>query len=147
MEPRQRAGLFVEGLLSDLPRKNCWTIAEHVGDVTPDGMRHLLSRAVWNAEAVHDDVREVAVETLGDAEAMLVVDETGDVKKGSRTVDVQRQYTGTAGRIENSQVGVFSTYTTKTGHTLIDRELYLPVSWTERLSNFLCKQGDFVSFL
>lgn len=130
VEPRRRARLFVEGLLADLPRKNCWTIAERVGDVTPDGMQHLLSRAVWDADEVRDDVREVAVEYLGDTDAMLVVDETGDLKKGVRSVGVQRQYTGTAGRIENAQVGVFLTYTTKTGHTLIDRELYLPRSWT-----------------
>jgi SRSO17 transposase len=130
VEPRRRARLFVEGLLSDLPRKNCWTISEHAGEVTPDGMQDLLSRAVWDADKVRDDVREVAVEHLGDSEAILVVDETGDLKKGSATVGAQRQYTGTAGRIENAQVGVFLTYTTKNGHTLIDRELYLPRSWT-----------------
>jgi SRSO17 transposase len=93
-------------------------------------MQHLLSRAVWDADAMRDDVRDVAVEYLGDREAMLVVDETGDVKKGACSVGVQRQYTGTAGRIENSQVGVFLTCTTTAGHTLIDRELYLPRSWT-----------------
>jgi SRSO17 transposase len=130
VEPRRRARAFVEGLLADLPRKNCWTIAEHAGEVTPDGMQDLLSRAVWDADGVRDDVRDVAVEHLGDHEAMLVVDETGDMKKGVCTVGVQRQYTGTAGRIENSQVGVFLTYTTAVGHTLIDRELYLPRSWT-----------------
>jgi len=130
VEPRRRARAFVLGLLSDLPRKNCWTIAEHAGDSGPEGMQHLLSRAVWDADAVRDDVRALAVEHLGSRDAMLVVDETGDVKKGIHTVGVQRQYTGTAGRIENAQVGVFLTYTTTTGHTLIDRELYLPVSWT-----------------
>jgi SRSO17 transposase len=130
VEPRRRARSFVEGLLSDLPRKNCWTIAEHAGDATPDGMQHLLSRAVWDADQVRDDVRDVAVEHLGDTDAMLVVDETGDVKKGNCSAGVQRQYTGTAGRIENAQVGVFLTYTTTAGHTLIDRELYLPRSWT-----------------
>lgn len=129
VEPRRRARAFVEGLLADLPRKNCWTIAEHAGDETPDGMQHLLSRAVWDADEVRDDVREAAVECLGDLEAMLVVDETGDLKKGVCSVGVQRQYTGTAGRIENAQVGVFLTYTTKIGHMLIDRELYLPRSW------------------
>src|ERR1700681_2636033 len=99
-EPRRRARAFVLGLLADLPRKNCWTIAEHAGDPTPDGMQHLLSRAVWDADEVRDDVRDVAVEHLGDTEPMLVVDETGDVKKGTCTVGTQRQYTGTAGRIE-----------------------------------------------
>jgi SRSO17 transposase len=130
VEPRRRARAFVEGLLADLPRKNCWTIAEHAGDPTPHGMQHLLSRAVWDADQVRDDVRDVAVDHLGDTDAMLVVDETGDIKKGAGTVGVQRQYTGTAGRIENAQVGVFLTYTTTAGHTLIDRELYLPRSWT-----------------
>lgn len=125
VEPRLRARALVLGLLSDLPSKNCWTLAEQAGDATPDGMQHRLSRAV------RDDVRAIAVEHLGSDEAMLVVDETGDVKKGEHTLGVQRQDTGTAGRIENAQVGVFLTYTTRTGHTLIDRELYLPVSWTE----------------
>jgi SRSO17 transposase len=130
VELRRRARAFVEGLLADLPRKNCWTIAEHAGDATPDGMQNLLSRAKWDADAVRDDVRDAAVQCLGEVEAMLVVDETGDIKKGVCSVGVQRQYTGTAGRIENSQVGVFLTYSTKAGHTLIDRELYLPRSWT-----------------
>jgi SRSO17 transposase len=130
VEPRRRARAFVLGLLADLPRKNCWTIAEHVGDRGPAGMQHLLRKAVWDADAVRDDIRAIAVEHLGTSEAMLVVDETGDVKKGRHTVGVQRQYTGTAGRIENAQVGVFLTYTTTAGHTLIDREVYLPKSWT-----------------
>jgi SRSO17 transposase len=129
VEPRRRARAFVEGLLADLPRKNCWTIAVHAGDATPDGMQDLLSRAVWDADAVRDDLRLAAIDYLGDTDAMLVVDETGDVKKGTHSVGVQRQYTGTAGRVENSQVGVFLTYTTTAGHTLIDRELYLPRSW------------------
>ncbi|GAA3691488.1 hypothetical protein GCM10022267_91680 [Lentzea roselyniae] len=131
VEPRRRARSFVERLLSDLPRKNCWTIAEHAGDATPDGMQHLLSRAVWDADEVRDDVRDVAVEQLGDTDAMLVVDETGDVKKGTCSAGVRRQYTGTAGRIENAQVGVFLTYATTIGHTLIDRELYLPRVWAD----------------
>ncbi len=131
VEPRRRARAFVLGLLADLPRKNCWTIAEHAGDPGPHGMQHLLHKAVWDADAVRDDIRALAVEHLGAAEAVLVVDETGDVKKGVRTVGVQRQYTGTAGRIENAQVGVFLTYATALGHTLIDRELYLPASWTD----------------
>ena len=98
------------GLLSDLPRKNCWTIAEWAGEATPNGMQHLLCRAKWDADAVRDDVREYVVEHLHDEGAVLVVDETGDVKKGTRTVGVQRQYTGTAGRIENSQVAVYLVY-------------------------------------
>lgn len=126
VEPRRRARSFVLGLLSDLPRKNCWTLAEHAGETSPDGMQHLLSRAAWNAEEVRDDIRGIAVEHLGSREAMLVVDETGDVKKGEHTVGVQRQYTGTAGRIENSQVGVFLTYTTNKGHTLVTENCIFP---------------------
>ena len=98
VEPRRRARAFVLGLLAELPRKNCWTIAEHAGDRTPDGMQHLLSRARWDADGVRDDVRSYVVEQLGDPGAVLVVDETGDVKKGTATPGVQRQYTGTAGR-------------------------------------------------
>ena len=131
VEPRRTARAFVTGLLAGLPRMNCWTLAEHAGDVTPDKMQRLLARACWDADRVRDDVRDVAVEHLGDAGAMLVVDETGDLKKGTHSLGTQRQYTGTAGRIENAQVGVFLTYTTTVGHTLIDREIYLPRSWTD----------------
>ena len=130
VEPRRRARAFVLGLLAELPRKNCWTIAEHAGDRTPDGMQHLLSRARWDADGVRDDVRSYVVEELGDPGAVLVVDETGDVKKGRATPGVQRQYTGTAGRIENAQVAVYLGYAAPRGHALIDRELYLPKSWT-----------------
>ncbi|MFD6918443.1 IS701 family transposase [Streptomyces virginiae] len=130
VEPRLRAGRLVLGLLSDLPRKNCWTIAEWAGEDTPHGMQHLLCRASWDAEAVRDDVREYVVEHLHDEAAVLVVDETGDVKKGAHTVGVQRQYTGTAGRIENSQVAVHLVYAGERGHAAVDRELYIPRSWT-----------------
>jgi SRSO17 transposase len=130
VEPRRRATAFVRGLLADLPRKNCWTIAEHAGDATPDGMQHLLAGARWDAGAVRDDLRGYVVDQLGDPGAVLVVDETGDLKKGTMSAGVQRQYTGTAGRIENSQVAVFLTYAAPAGHALIDRELYLPKSWT-----------------
>jgi SRSO17 transposase len=119
----------VGGLLADLPRKNCWTIAEHAGDLTPDGMQHLLGRAVWDHDGVRDDVRGYLVEHLGDPEAVLVIDETGDLKKGTATVGVQRQYTGTAGRIENAQVAVYLVYATDAGHAMIDRELYVPRGW------------------
>jgi hypothetical protein len=104
VEPRRRARAFVRGLLADLPRKNCWTIAEHAGDASPDGMQHLLGRAVWDEDAVRDDIRDCVVEHLGDPGAVLVIDETGDLKKGTTTVGVKRQYTGTAGRVENAQV-------------------------------------------
>jgi SRSO17 transposase len=121
----------VRGLLSDLPTKNCWTIAEHAGDPNPDGMQHLLARAVWDEDKVRDDLRDYVVEHLGDPEAVLVVDETGDLKKGTATVGVKRQYTGTAGRIENAQVAVYLVYASSSGHAVIDRELYLPRSWTD----------------
>jgi SRSO17 transposase len=118
------------GLLSDLGRKNCWSIAEHWGDRSPDGLQHLLSRAVWDVDGVRDDLRRYVADHLGDPRAVLVVDETGDLKKGLHTVGVQRQYTGTAGRIENAQVAVYLAYASPGGHTLIDRALYLPAAWT-----------------
>ena len=130
VEPRRRARAFVLGLLAALPRKNCWTIAEHAGDATPDGMQHLLARARWDADGVRDDLRSFVMEHLGDPDAVLVADETGDLKKGTATAGVQRQYTGTAGRIENAQVAVYLGYASAAGHALIDRELYLPRSWT-----------------
>jgi SRSO17 transposase len=131
VEPRQRARAFVLGLLADLPRKNCWTIAEYAGDASPDGMQYLLARAVWDQDAVRDDVRAYLVEHLGDPEAVLVIDETGDLKKGAATVGVQRQDTGTAGRIENAQVAVYLVYATDAGHAMIDRDLYLPQGWID----------------
>jgi SRSO17 transposase len=130
VEPRRRARAFVLGLLSGLRRKNCWTIAEHAGDATPDGMQHLLAGARWDAAVIRDDLRGYVIEHLGDPGAVLVVDETGDLKKGTASAGVQRQYTGTAGRVENCQVGVFLSYASAGGHALIDRELYLPRSWT-----------------
>ncbi|TSB32014.1 IS701 family transposase [Streptomyces benahoarensis] len=130
VEPRRRVRDLVLGLLSDLPRKNCWSIAEWAGEATPDGMQHLLGRARWDAGAVRDDVREYVLEHLHDEGAVLVVDETGDVKKGTHTVGVQRQYTGTAGRIENAQVAVYLVYAGRRGHAAVDRELYVPRSWT-----------------
>src|SRR6266498_110655 len=126
VEPRRHARAFVLGLLADLPRKNCWTIAEHAGNPNPDGMQHLLARALWDEDKVRDDVRDYLVEHLGDPKAVLVIDETGDLKKGAGTVGVQRQYTGTAGRVENAQVAVYMVYATAAGHALIDRDLYLP---------------------
>lgn len=131
VEPRYREREFALGLLSDLPRKNCWKLAEHAGNAPPDGLQHLLSRAAWHADAVRDDLRDHAIEHLQDDEAVLVVDETGDLEKGTATVGVQRQYTGTAGRIGNSQVAAHLTYSTPRGPAAIDRELYVPRSWTQ----------------
>jgi SRSO17 transposase len=116
VEPRRRARAFLLGLMAGLPRTNCWSIAEHAGETSPDGMQHLLGGAVWDAEAVRDDLRGYVLAHLGDPDAVLVVDETGDVKKGTATVGVQRQYTGTAGRIENSQVAVYLTYAARVGY-------------------------------
>lgn len=118
-------------MLADLPRKNCWTIAEHAGNASPAGMQHLLSRTRWDADRVRDDIRDFVVEHLGNEDAVLVVDETGDLKKGTASVGVQRQYTGTAGRIENSQVAVYLVYASAAGHAAIDRRLYIPRSWTQ----------------
>jgi SRSO17 transposase len=130
VEPRLRARAYVRGLLAPLASKNGWTLAEAAGDATPDGMQRLLNRAAWDADGVRDDVRGYVVRHLGDAGGVLVVDETGFVKKGTRSAGVQRQYSGTAGRVENCQLGVFCAYATGTGRALIDRELYLPESWT-----------------
>jgi SRSO17 transposase len=131
VEPRRRARAFVLGLLADLPRKNCWTIAEHAGDASPDGLQHLLAGAVWDHDAVRDDIRDWLVERLADPAGVLVVDETGDLKKGASTVGVQRQYTGTAGKVDNAQVAVYLAYATTVGHGVIDRELYLPQGWID----------------
>ena len=131
VEPRRAAAGFVTGLLADIEVKTCWQLAEQVGHARPDAMQRLLYRAVWDADAVRDDLRDLVVERLGDPDAVLIPDETGDLKKGVHSAGVQRQYTGTAGRIENAQVAVFMAYAGRHGHTLIDRRLYLPVSWTD----------------
>jgi len=131
VEVRRRAGGFLRGLLSAAERKNGWQLAEQAGDTTPDGMQRLLNHARWDAEAVRDDLRDYVVEHLGDSGGVLVIDETGFLKKGTKSAGVQRQYSGTAGRIENCQIGVFLAYASPKGHALVDRELYLPESWTE----------------
>lgn len=128
-EPRQRAIGYLRGLLSDAERKNGWQLAEHLGDSTPDGVQHLLARADWDADAVRDDLLGYAAESLGDPDGVLIVDETGFLKKGTKSVGVTRQYSGTAGRIENCQIGVFLGYATRKGRALLDRELYLPKEW------------------
>jgi SRSO17 transposase len=133
-EPGRRALAYLQGLLSQVDRKNSWHLAEHAGELTPDGMQRLLNQAGWDADAVRDELRSYVVEHLGDPRAVLVVDETGFCKKGTKSVGVARQYTGTAGRIENSQVGVFLAYASPAGHALVDRELYLPRCWTDDLA-------------
>ena len=130
-EPRERVAAYVRGLLAPVERKNSWTLAERAGENTPDGMQRLLGYADWDADAVRDDVRNYVLEHLGDPGAVLVVDETGFLKKGSKSAGVARQYSGTAGRIENCQIGVFLGYAAPAGRTFLDRELYLPKAWTE----------------
>ena len=128
-EPRQRAVGYVRGLLGGAERKNGWQLAEHLGDPTPDGVQHLLARAGWGADAVRDDLIGYVAEHLGHSDGVLVVDETGFLKKGTKSCGVARQYSGTAGRVENCQVGVFLGYATRKGRALLDRALYLPEEW------------------
>lgn len=129
-ETGRRLGTMITALLGDVGRKNCWTLAEAAGESGPWGMRHLLGRAVWDTDAVAAELRAFVGEHLGAPDGVLIVDETGDAKKGSATVGVQRQYSGTLGRVENCQVAVHLAYASSRGHALVDRELYLPQSWT-----------------
>jgi SRSO17 transposase len=131
VEPRRRARAFLLGLLSDVDIRSCWQLAEQAGDASPHRMQRLLGEAVWDADAVRDDLCWYVVDELGGPDGVLILDDTGDVKKGVHTVGVQRQYTGTAGRIENAQVTVLLAYATARGRVLIDREVYLPRSWTD----------------
>ena len=131
VEPRRTAREFVLGLLSPVERKNCWWLAEQAGHGDPQAMQRLLRTAVWDADAVRDDLRAFVAARLGHAAGVLICDETGFLKKGTGSVGVQRQYSGTAGRIENSQVGVFLSYASPAGRALIDRRVYLPRSWTD----------------
>jgi SRSO17 transposase len=131
VEPRRHAAAFISTLLARLPRVNCWTAAEHTGHPTPDAFQNLLARAKWDHDGIRDDLRDYVVGHLGDDQAVLVLDETGHLKKGAGTVAAQRQYTGTAGRIENAQVAVYAVWATPRGHGFVDRELYIPESWTE----------------
>jgi SRSO17 transposase len=131
VEPRRRALGYLQGLLGEIERKNSWWLAEQAGEPVPDGMQRLLNGAGWDADGVRDDVRDYVIEHLSDPDAVLVLDETGFVKKGTRSAGVQRQYTGTAGKKENCQVAVFLAYAAPDGVALIDRDLYLPASWTD----------------
>ena len=130
-EPRRRALEYLRGLLSPVERKNGWQLAEQAGNATPDGVQRLLYNYRWDADLVRDDLKNYVIGHLADADAVLVVDETGFLKKGNKSIGVQRQYSGTAGRIENSQIGVFLAYASAKGRTLLDRELYLPQVWVE----------------
>jgi SRSO17 transposase len=130
VEPRRYAFAYVRGLLAPLERKNGWTLAEASGFRSPNGLQDFLQSPVWDPDLVRDDVREYVVQHLGERDGVLVVDETGFLKKGLRSAGVQRQYSGTAGRRENCQIGTFLCYASSKGRALIDRELYVPVSWT-----------------
>src|SRR3712207_5737350 len=130
-EVRARARRYLAGLLDRVERKNGWQLAEQLGERHPRGVQRLLDAARWDAEAVRDDLRAYVVEHLGDERAVLVVDETGFLKKGTKSVGVQRQYSGTAGRTENCQVGVFLAYASPKGRAFLDRALYLPKVWAE----------------
>jgi SRSO17 transposase len=128
-EPRRQIGLFLEGLIGGAERKNGWQLAEYAGDPAPWRMQALLGRTLWDQEKARDLCRDYVIERLGDPSGVLVLDETGFVKKGGHSVGVARQYSGTAGRIENCQIGVFLGYAGPKGHALIDRRLYLPKDW------------------
>ena len=130
-EPRRRALAYVKGIVSAIERKNGWHLAEHAGEARPDGIQRLLNSAVWDADLVRDDLRSYILEHLGDQEAILVIDETSFRKRGKKSAGVKQQYCGTTGRVENCQVGVFLSYVSSKGHTLIDRELYLPKEWID----------------
>jgi SRSO17 transposase len=129
-ESRQRVMAYLQGLLSGAERKNSWQVAEICGEPTPYGFQYLLNRADWDADAVRDELRRYIIQHLGDPNAVLVLDETGFVKKGRHSAGVARQYTGTVGKVENCQIGVFLGYASPLGQALLDRELYLPHEWT-----------------
>jgi SRSO17 transposase len=128
-EVRERAKRYLVGLLDRVERKNGWQLAEHLGESGPQGMQRLLNAADWDADAVRDDLRSYVIEQLGTADGVLIIDETGFLKKGTKSVGVQRQYSGTAGRRENCQIGVFLGYASAAGRTFLDRALYLPQEW------------------
>jgi SRSO17 transposase len=130
-EARARAGRYLTGLLSQVERKNGWQLAEHLGEAGPQGVQRLLNAADWDADAVRDDLRAYVAEHLGQPDGVLIVDETGFLKKGDKSVGVQRQYSGTAGRRENCQIGVFLGYASAKGRAFLDRELYLPKVWAD----------------
>ena len=139
-EPRGRALDYLTGLLAPLERKNGWTLAEEVGQQRPDGVQRLLNHSEWDENAVRDEVRSYVLEAIGTKDGILIGDDTGFLKKGTKSAGVQRQYTGTAGRTENSQIGTFLAYASSKGRALIDRELYIPKSWTDDRER--CRAAD-----
>jgi SRSO17 transposase len=148
-ESREQARTYLRGLLTEAQRKNSWQMAEAVGEPIPDRMQRLLYRVPWDADAARDRLQQFVIETFGDAEGIGVVDETGFLKKGTHSVGVARQYTGTAGKRENSQVATVLSYATKDGHVFLDRELYLPQAWasdrTRRAEAHVPEEVDFAT--
>jgi SRSO17 transposase len=128
-EPRRQVGLLLEGLIGGAERKNGWQLAEYADDPAPWRMQSLLGRTIWDKEKARDICRDYVIEHLGDPSGVLVLDETGFLKKGGHSVGVARQYSGTAGRVENCHIGVFLGYAGPKGHALIDRRLYPPKDW------------------
>ncbi|HZR41880.1 MAG TPA: IS701 family transposase [Ktedonobacteraceae bacterium] len=128
-ETRLRALAYLQAILSDLPRKNGWQIAEQAREARPDGMQRLLTSAVWSADRVRDELRAYILQRFGDPQAIVVIDETSFPKRGKHSAGVARQYCGTSGEPANCQVGVFLSYVGEKGHTLLDRELYIPDRW------------------
>ncbi len=138
-EPRERAMAYIQGLLSDVPRKSGWQLAEQAGEGRPDGMQRLLSSSVWSADDLRDELQAYVIEALGERDGVLVVDESGFLKQGVHSAGVKRQYSGTAGRVANCQIGVFVTYASRSSHALLDRALYLPREWTDDRTR--CRQA------
>jgi SRSO17 transposase len=130
-EARERAKRYLAGLLDRVERKNGWQLAEHLGESGPQGVQRLLNAADWDVDAVRDDLRTYVVEYLGEPDGVLIVDETGFLKKGTKSAGVARQYSGTAGKRENCQIGVFLGYASTKGCAFLDRELYLPKEWAD----------------
>jgi SRSO17 transposase len=129
-QSRDRVLAYLHGLLSEVERKNSWQVAEVCGESTPYGFQYLLSRADWDADAVRDELRTYSRQHLGDPHGVLVLDETGVLKKGRHSAGVARQYSGTVGKVDNCQIGVFLSYASPLGQVLLDGELYLPQEWT-----------------
>jgi SRSO17 transposase len=130
-ESRHRVLAYLRGLLSEAERKNSWQVAEVCGESTPYGFQYLLNRADWDADAVRDELRTYSLQHLGDPDGVLVLAETGFLKKGRHSAGVARQYRGTVGKVDNCQIGVFLSYASPLGYALLDRELYLPKAWTD----------------
>jgi SRSO17 transposase len=128
-EPREQSGKYMRGLLSPVRRKNVWQLAEAVGECKPDNMESFLHSACWDADAVCNELEQFVIEEFGDPDGIGIVDDTGFIKKGDKSAGVQRQYSGTAGKVENCQIGVFLTYAGRHGHTFLDRRLYMPEKW------------------